>query len=88
MSILSDRVFFEETRPVYRLLNQAMIDITENDKGFYESIFTLGYDELEYEDQNMIVGVILGDYGLEIKELIDYCIDEKIEEFKELHNIK
>jgi len=88
MSKLSDRIFFEESRPVYRLLNQTMRDITENGKGFYNSIFTPEYDELEYEDQNLLVGVIEGDYCMDIKQLIDCCIAEKIEEFKKLHNIK
>lgn len=88
MGYLSDRVFFEETRPVYRLLNQAMRDITENEKGFYESIFTSGYEELEYDDQNLLVGVIQGDYGLEIKDIIDCCIEEKVKEIKKIQNIK
>ena len=84
MKLLSERCFFEETREVYRLLNKSMRDITENEKGFYNSIFTPEYAELEYEDQNLLVGVIQGDYGLDIKDLIDYCIEEKIEEYKRL----
>lgn len=68
-------MFFEETEPAYIVVNEAFRSIKS--KGFYNAIFTDKYEALEEDDKNMVVGIILGDYGLSMKELIDTCIEEK-----------
>lgn len=72
---MSRNLYFEENKPVYTVINEAFKSIKS--KGFYNAIFTDKYEELDTGDQQMVVGVIMGDYGLDIKDLIDLCIDEK-----------
>lgn len=71
---MKDSTLFEETRPVYKVINHAFKNIKE--QGFYKSIFTNEYEKLEDEDKNTVIGVICGDYGLSSKDLIDECIKE------------
>lgn len=75
--IMKESTFFDGTEPVYKVINHAFSNIKT--KGFYESIFTSEYTALDDEDQNLVIGVILGDYGITIKDLLDECLKEKIE---------
>jgi len=68
--------FHDEGENVYKVINQAMKGISEG-KGYYKSIFTTQFQQLDYDEQNMVIGVILGEFGVSTKELIDYCIEEK-----------
>jgi hypothetical protein len=70
-----DRCLFEETEPVYKVINYSMLNIKS--LGFYDAIFTDEYEQLEEDDKNMVIGVILGDYGLSFKDFIDLIIEEK-----------
>jgi hypothetical protein len=68
--------YFEETEPVYKVLNDAMKGISELKQGFYKSIFTPQYEALEDDEKNFVVGVLMGEYSLDIKDLIDECVKE------------
>lgn len=72
---MKESIFFEETKPAYIVVNEAFRSIKS--KGFYNAIFTDKYEALDEDDKNMVVGIILGDYGLTTKELIDTCFEEK-----------
>jgi hypothetical protein len=70
--------YFEETNPVYKIVNNAMYNITELKRDFYDSIFTTPeYEVLDEVDKDAVVGILLANYGLSIKEFIDICIGEK-----------
>ncbi|MGD6781342.1 hypothetical protein ACQCT3_18070 [Sutcliffiella horikoshii] len=72
-------MYFEETEPVYKVLNHANRSMTEEGRGFYESVFTEDYGKLDIDDQNMVIGVLLGDYGWDIKDLVDMCLEERLD---------
>jgi hypothetical protein len=75
---LKEEMYFDETKDLYIVINHAFRNIKK--VGFYKAIFTNAYDALSYEDKNMTIGVIMGDYGLsDFKELIDHCIAEKLD---------
>lgn len=76
-----DRCLFEEDKPVYRVINHALLNIGEI--GFYDAIFTDEYAELEEDDQNMACGVVMAETGISIKEFVDSVIKEKLTSKKE-----
>lgn len=63
---------------IYRLINEALRNISIHKLGFYDSIFTPEYELLEEDEQNMVVGVLLSEYWISTKEFVDYCIEEKL----------
>ncbi|CEG31426.1 hypothetical protein [Peribacillus simplex] len=63
---------------IYRLINEAMRNISIHKLGFYESVFSPEWELLEEEEQDMVVGVLLSEYGISTKEFVDYCIEEKL----------
>lgn len=63
---------------IYRLINEAMRNISIHKLGFYESVFSPELELLEEEEQDMVVGVLLSEYGIRTKEFVDYCIEEKL----------
>ncbi len=68
--------FHDEGENVYKVINQAMKGISEG-RGYYKSIFNSQFQQLDYDEQDMVVGVILGEFGIQTKHLIDICIEEK-----------
>lgn len=72
---MKESTLFDEAKPVYKVINHAFRNI--KDEGFYKAIFTDEYFALDEDDQNMVIGVIQGDYGLTIYDLINNCIEEK-----------
>ncbi|WP_026694092.1 hypothetical protein [Peribacillus kribbensis] len=66
---------FEEAL-VYQVRDKIYESIT-NGHGYYKSIFSNEkYLELEQEDQDLIMGSLMTDFGLTTKDLIDHCIEE------------
>ncbi|WP_157830970.1 hypothetical protein [Bacillus sp. BA3] len=39
--------------------------------GFYDSVFSPEWELLEEEDKEMVVGVLLSEYGIGTKEFVD-----------------
>jgi restriction endonuclease S subunit len=74
--------YFDSLEPQYRVIDEAMYNISEKKKGFYESIFTDEYDRLEEDNKQLVLGVICGEYGISMDELIQYCVEEQYEEEK------
>lgn len=74
--MMKSKHLFVGEEPVYKVINHAMLN--SKSQGFYNAIFTDDYEQLEVEDKSLVIGVILGEYGLDFKELVDECISEKI----------
>lgn len=62
-----------ESGHLYKIINDIMDDITETNN-FYSSIFTDDFDNLDYQERCFILDVIMGEYCLEIKDLIVYSV--------------
>ncbi|MFS0812983.1 hypothetical protein [Peribacillus phoenicis] len=41
-------------------------------------MFSAEWELLVEEDKEMVVGVLLSEYGIGTKEFVDYCIEEKL----------
>ncbi len=65
-------------KAIHNVIDAARVNIKS--KGFYDAIFTPQFEELDVDDKNLVVGVIMGDYGLNMKDLIDNCIEEKLDQ--------
>ncbi|MCY9007171.1 hypothetical protein [Peribacillus frigoritolerans] len=77
---MKDTTYFCESGTnghIYRLINKAMRNISIHKLGFYESVFSPEWELMEEEDKEMVVGVLLSEYGIGTKEFVDYCIEEK-----------
>jgi hypothetical protein len=75
---MKQEMYFEETTPVYKVINNAMYNISELKRNFYESVFiTPEYEALDEIDKDAVIGILLANYGLSIKEFIDICVAEK-----------
>ncbi|MBD8590237.1 hypothetical protein IFT92_20835 [Peribacillus simplex] len=62
---MKDNTYFCETGTnghIYRLINEAMRNISIHKLGFYESVFSPKGELLEEED--IVVGVLLSVYGI------------------------
>ncbi|MFK9119121.1 hypothetical protein ACJEBK_19875 [Peribacillus frigoritolerans] len=78
---MKDTTYFCESGTnghIYRLINEAMRNISIHKLGFYESVFSPEWELLEEEEQDMVVGILLSEYGIRTKEFVDYCIEEKL----------
>lgn len=69
--------------PVLNLVDDIMYNISEKKRGFYDSIFaTKNYHDLDFIEKQRVVDIICGEYLItDLKDLVDYCIQEKLEKY-------
>lgn len=78
---MKESIFFDESdgKPEYKVINQCFRNIKT--EGFYNAILTnVDFQALEEDEQNLVLGVIMGDYGLSMREFIDECVAERTQQ--------
>ncbi|WGG47674.1 hypothetical protein [Rossellomorea sp. DA94] len=71
-----------ESVRLHKLLDEIEHSI-DSGMGYYDSIYKNDeFNKLKEEDKNYINGSLFYLYAIDIEDLVNYCVEEKINEYK------